>query len=74
MSMKVNKYITPCWPGLLPRSRSPSHRRLSEQIISPATGAAREPSASLPQRSDHGPPPQVQFDLYGDQALLLFDH
>jgi len=55
MSMKVNKYITPLL-GLLPRSRSPPHQRLSQQIISPATGAAREPSASLPATFRSRPP------------------
>jgi hypothetical protein len=43
MSMKLTKYITP-------------HRRHSQQITSPATGMAREPSASLRQCSDHGSP------------------
>ena len=56
MSMKVKSTSHRCWPGLLPRSRSPPHRRLPQQIISPATGAAREPSASLPATFRSRPP------------------
>ena len=72
MSMKMTKYITPLLAGTAAAVAIAAARRRSQQIISPATGAAREPSASL--AATFRSPPQVQFHPYGDQTLLLFHH
>ena len=74
MSMKVTKYITPLLAGTAAAVAIAAARRRSQQLISPATGAAREPSASLAATFRSPPQPQVQFHPYGDQTLLLFHH
>ena len=75
MSMKVTKYITPLLAGDCCRGRD---RRRTDGFRSRSSVLQRERLGNrLPvsrQRSDHGPPPQVQFHPYGDQALLLFHH
>ena len=56
MSMRVTKYITPLLAGTAAVVAVAAAPTAPQQIISPATGAAREPSASLPATFRSRPP------------------
>jgi hypothetical protein len=73
MSMKVTKYITPLLAGTAAAVAIAAAPTASAADHWSCNGSgSRNRLPVWRQRSDHGP--QVQFHLYGDQALLLFHH
>ena len=75
MSMKVTKYITPLLVGTAAAVAIAAAPTASAADHQSCNGSGSRTVCQSPGNgSDHGPPPQVQFHPYGDQALLLFHH